>query len=378
MELPTELRHVYRALLRAATYLPDSVARKYIHNRVVHRFRAVADRIALQKKQGATRDKLIARYHSHDHIASVRRDANKLERAGLGGANELKNVLMHTYGRAGKRRRELVTRLLLPEESNASQDGTSLEKLMSADKIPIPPHPESQFGVLLKYQALNPPHNEKAYSIKRLQPKIGKENMWMRPVPLKLVASRKRKWLTGILPRIIPPLPLAEWNHLRDLVTGAMPIEELPKRRPQPTSRVSLQGEKNDQRLLEYFTIPVQFQRNDLDEITIDEEGISCWTTTAPIVKIPYNSRYTHSARFMQRLYAYIWIMTPTMSKDPATSKWNIKYGTGWSDWTSGQISEANTADDELFVGAEEASVFKGKTMNKKKRQLKDKGRGVD
>jgi hypothetical protein len=361
MELPAELRHVYRALLRAATYLPDSVARVYIHNHIVQRFRAVADKAALQTNEGVLPDNLLARYHGSKHIASLRREANKLERAGLGGGTELKSVIMHTYGRVGRRRRELLKELLQPEDGILTQDPAFLAKLKASSPadIPIRYPPHSKFGTLLKYQSQHTPGNAKEHAIRSIKPKIDKENMWGRPMPLKRVANAKKRWWAETLDRILPPIPMHEWNHLRDLATGAIPIEEVPKRRSRPASSVRLEGEENDKRLLSYFTVPIQLQKGDLDKVTIADDGVSFWSKTGPLVKVSHHSQYTHTARYMRRFYANIWLLTPTMWKNPDSQTWNIKYGADVSAFYSGRITAASPMDEELFDGAKDARVVK-------------------
>src|SRR6266852_2589705 len=95
----TEVLHIYRRLLRAITYLPDSYARIYVHSDVVERFR--------KHRPGSG-----PAHITLNRVKKARQSASCLERAGHGNLEDLKKVLMHTHGRAGGRRRELVKDLL--------------------------------------------------------------------------------------------------------------------------------------------------------------------------------------------------------------------------------------------------------------------------
>lgn len=364
MELPTELRHVYRALLRAASYLPDSSARQYIHGDVVHRFRDISHKLSLRAAKGLPTEALISRYHGSAHIASLRRKVNQVERACHGSTPDLKKVLLSTYGRVGKRRRELMDQILLPDEDQQPQDDTQLSKIIEGFITDLPQRfpKDSKFHVLLKSQA-------KCAAVplrdKDLRPMIPAENIWGRPTPLKLVANLKKKWWANTLALVSPPVPESEWDRLRDLATGAIPIEDPPVRRTPPKGFTSLKEEENDLRLLEYFTVPIAKQKKDLTDVTVDEAGVFCWKSSRPVLKLDRNVN-KFDQRTMRRLYADIWSMTPTLSQDTSTKKWTTHWGRGISAATSGRVTAASLADLELFEGLDEAPSSKLKPMKTK------------
>jgi hypothetical protein len=293
--MPTELRHVYRALLRAATYLPDSAARSYVHDLVVQRFRSTSEKIKSERSI-FTRETLIKRYHGREHIQKTQQQARKLERAGLGSNVDLRKVLLSTYGRIGSRRRKLIRELLLPEE-DASSDTESLEMLIAERSNPeagssqqFPPN--SRVGSFLRSQQAEAPKisflPDKV--IRRLSPKIPDENMWGRPVPLRRQASMKREHWKTVLDSILPPVPAHEWNRLREFATGALPIEPPPPRRSRPVVVEKLEDERNTTRLLDYFTTPVDQHRiggRDTDEITINEEGATYFSKPRATAVVP-------------------------------------------------------------------------------------------
>lgn len=362
--MPTELRHVYRALLRAATYLPDSASRTYIHDRVVNRFRAVSDKIRLKK--GAARETLIARYHGKEHIRKAQQQARKIERAGLGSLSDYRKILLATYGRIGSRRRALIRELLLPEEDSSSDtesleqfiteragEGRSEPAAMKDQRYP----PDSKVGSFIRSQvaeAPNPPFMASRL-VKRLEPIIPREGMWGRPLPLKRQASLKKKHWKLNLSNLLPPVPAHEWNRLRDLAIGALPIEDRPLRRPRPIIVGRLDGEQNNARLLNYFTTPVDQQRmrqQANNEITISEEGATYLSKPRVAAVVPKRQEYAHTVRHMRRLYASIWQLTPTLSRNEATNGWNTKWGIGRSAFLSGEITAPKARDMELFEGA--------------------------
>lgn len=385
LPMPTELRHVYRALLRAATYLPDSAARIYVHNRVVQRFRSVSDRIRCEKND-VTRNTLITRYHGREHIQKTQQQARQLERAGLRSNPDLKKVLLHTYGRIGSRRRELIRKLLLPEEDSTS-DTASLEKHIAerssagADQSGSQLYPpDSKVGSFLRSQKLEAPTVSFVADkvIKRLSPEIPNVSMWERPVPLKRQASMKRKHWKAVLDHILPPVPVHEWNRLRDLATGAVPVEDPPLRRSRPIVVEKLEGERNTVRLLDYFTTPVDQQRirgRDTDEVTVNDDGATYWSKPRATVVIPERDLFTHSVRHMRRIYAGIWRLTPVMCQDEVTKLWITKWGSGQTAFFSGEVTSPREEDLELFEGAEKTDDLDNVGKRSRYKKSREKAR---
>jgi hypothetical protein len=355
--MPTELRHAYRALLRAVTYLPDAPARAYLHSYVVQRFRSRSDKINFRSKLGHSSEDLIKTCYEAKRIGKARQAARQLERAGQGSLRDLKKVLLLTYGRIGKRRRELMAELIRPDESSLPPDQQALEKLIR--KIPegITPRfsPDSKVLAFLRDQRANQPRETSKLLIRHGAPRIPEENSWGRPIPRKLQKSIVRRFWASTLGRILPPIPEHEWNRLRDLATGAAPIEEPPPRRSGGHPRPLADGE-NDSQLLKYFATPANLHTSDLSEIKVDPElGATCWVKPFRDVKILRAEKHTVTRRYMRRLYATIWNMTATMSRDEATKTWIIKWGGTRSAANSGQISAPNAKDMEFFEGLDEA-----------------------
>jgi Complex 1 protein (LYR family) len=120
MVYPTEV-HLYRRLLRAVTYLPDSYARIIVHDEIVERFRR-------------HRPKSGPEHLTIYRVKKARQFAGCLERAGYGNLDDLKKVLMHAHGRAGFRRRQLIRDLIRPDENLLPKDDSALKELIESPK----------------------------------------------------------------------------------------------------------------------------------------------------------------------------------------------------------------------------------------------------
>lgn len=102
---------LYRALLRQCTYLPDPAARKYMWTYVTGRFHAYCS--AFIAPDGCVtyprRKKRIS-----DALKGARKGLKYLQRANDGHTQHLYTILAMTYGRVGKRKRQLMTKLQAP------------------------------------------------------------------------------------------------------------------------------------------------------------------------------------------------------------------------------------------------------------------------
>lgn len=358
--MPADLRHAYRALLRATTYLPDSAVRTYVHNYALNRFRTVTDKIRSSNVSDSR--ELTAKYHTRERIGKVWQYARQLERAGQGGVVELRKVLNLTYGRAGRRRRELVQKLLEYEE-RIPQDKEALERLIQRPEV----KEDEKYSCNKKLQALmesqrfNHPIDTTKGKLRSLKPTIPETNIWNRAVPRKLQASIKRKFWAKSLDTLLPPVPRQEWQRLRGFATGTLPIEFPPPRRSRPPEQPTVA------KLLEYFTVPTNRQRVEIEGIEIGDDCIPMSLEKIANTK----GMKTLTPRFMKRLYASIWSMTPVMARDEATKTWTTTWGGARTAALTGQITAPSSRDMELFEGADETVKHSTKESERKKREIK-------
>ncbi|KAL9128918.1 MAG: hypothetical protein Q9217_002508 [Psora testacea] len=208
------LIHVFRALLRQCTYLPDPAARKYLHSYIVSRFHKARRRATRSKpflQKGQTPLSL---------LKTARKALLYLHRANAGHPQHLSKVLAMTYGRIGKRRHELLDILKTPSNGDPADKGEH-----TANCHPLPPVKDvsnitPQFAALMRSQINRKATIFSRQPLKRLQPVIPEKNAWGRPMPLRRVKNIKKRWYAEALDRTMPPLPLDERERLRRLALG--------------------------------------------------------------------------------------------------------------------------------------------------------------
>jgi hypothetical protein len=398
-KLAIELLHAYRALLRATTYLPDSAARTYIHSHIVHRFKSAAGK--LNKQFSVSDREVVVKDPGQRHIREAWRYSRFLERAGQGDKAELKKVLLLTYGRTGKRKRKLIRDLIRPAESSLPEDEKALEELIQHPSGPqaLKFKPNAKFHSFLRSQSANSPAENPNPKIKHLAPKIPDENIWGRSVPLKLQKSLRTKWWANTLGKVLPPIPLHEFNKLRDLSSGKIPIEEPPPRRSRPRPE-PLPDQENDLKVWDLLKNPARLLNSSIDEAMFDPnrglrilEEEEKWK---PIFDpgreskiLLDNGKGVESAaqrarsdtnRFMRRIYASIWNLTSTMSQDEVTKLWVTTWGGGKTKAHSGEVTAPSIRDEELFEGLED-KLFdppqKGKNLGKKHEKARYEEKGI-
>lgn len=221
---PNQWRSLLRATLRECTYLPDPVARNYMHSHVISRYRAVSARhlkAGPQMSQAATMAK---------HAYSLLRRANE------GYQRPLEKVLLQSYGRTGKRRHELLSDML---NSHLPQDTASLKEYLAQMvdygdgwKPPVIVH------TLALAHMTHPvvTANRIRPLIKRLSPPIPATNIWGK----ELCHSRKRnirsRWYNYTLSALMPPIPEKELNQLDGLISGTVQWKAVKRRKTGTTS----------------------------------------------------------------------------------------------------------------------------------------------
>ncbi|KAI4115761.1 MAG: hypothetical protein LQ338_007816 [Usnochroma carphineum] len=215
---------LYRALLRQCTYLPDSAARKYMWSHVVERFRAYQP--IARTKDGPPLRRRIKRKEPLKALKDARKSLKYLQRANDGHMPQLRNVLEMTYGRVGKRGRQLMAKLqalgvldaplsTITSSGEISQDLTRTHKKV--------PQLSDEILALLKSQIKQGSSRFNGAPLREIQPKIPAVNSWGRPFPQKRKANFIRKWYATTMERLMPPLPAVEWERLRDLASGEIP-----------------------------------------------------------------------------------------------------------------------------------------------------------
>lgn len=293
--------HLYRAILRQCTYLPDPAARSYMQRHVKARYRD-ALRVPVESQRGTILQK------------RARQGLSLLLRANAGHLKPLERILLLTYGRVGKRRHEAMRFL---REPNVPMDNKALEEL-SLGELEKRSGPTEKMRVLIKSQkslrrVLDLPKT------KNLQPEIPESNSWGRPLPRKRVKNLEEVWYADVLDSIVAPLPEPEWDRLRDLAVGQRKWEGLIQRRTMGTS-------VSDDTKLQY----VQSKHE--------------------------HSKETHNftARFMQRLWRKVFEKCPVMRWDGELRRWQVQWGvTEFTAANSRMRRRDRFTDVSMFAGVD-------------------------
>ncbi|CCU74666.1 unnamed protein product [Blumeria hordei] len=371
-------RSLFRSFLRAASYLPDNFARAYIHKHVVLRFRNSLDK---QKSRANKNPECSKGLHITTNELSINRaiakgqkKLNVLIRAAQGGHECLTKVLMIVHGRIGRRKRELIKQLLEDDSDEIPGDTTALEAMLNDNR-------DRKFnldGLLARpklhsficSQHLNQEKDVRG-TIKTTTPKIPKENIWGRTMPLKRVESIKRCWWASTLKNILPPLPRDEFERLKGLSNGKIPLTAIPPRRS-PAKPLYRSNDKEDGlQLIQMLRAPLRkIDELQINSIKCTSKGLEMKhdTSVAQSQSQYWLEKKIRCPRSMRRLYGKIWSLTSTISEDVNTGKWIVEWGHGSSKFMSGQVIRSHPRDAELFEGLEKFYVPSALTDRKKGR----------
>lgn len=280
----TEPIHLFRALLRQCTYLPDPAARSFFHNYIVARFQGYQPR-----KNSRSRELIEQRRPAL--LRTARKGLVYLQRANDGHPRHLGKVLAMTYGRVGKRRHELLQPLKSPD---VVVDRPST-RLPSDPRTQGLPKPSRQLSALVQAQTNKRLSFFSRPNQPRIELQIPEKNAWGRPMPVNRVRNMRRQWYGKTIDGVLPPLPEAEWKRLRDLASSQTRWEGPIRRRGQ---------------------VGADQCKHDLVRGTL--------VGGAGFVSSPHEI----TARFMRRLWTKIFAQCPLMKRDASKKLgWDIRWG---------------------------------------------------
>ena len=302
-----EARHLLRAILREATYLPDSCARTYVRTHTLSRFK---DHTPGQRSINVRIEKRDAQ------IKAAQKTLHFLTRANDGEVWPLRKVLLNTYGRAGKRRHELLRPLIHVPDSLADADDTTISNKQTMSHVndgPFTlddapkeaerlPQLTDKLHKLLQSQVFAAPPDTTRRNPRRMAPQIPELNAWKRPMPRKRVVNMTKKWYASMLKSALPPLPTEEWERLQDLATGKRVFEGAISRRTRAAP-----------------------SRTD------GSDDIAPLPASIVLVKNDRGSRlsrnHTLTPRYMRRCWAYVFEQCCHMSWDARWDTWQVQWG---------------------------------------------------
>lgn len=220
--------HLYRSLLREASYLFDPAAQTFHTEHIrwsFQRQRAKQSSLHVQ-----TQDGLSARLSQHDskQLKRARQYLYMLERANKGYMTAVKNVLRMTYARKGKQKRLLVKDIMTPPSAN---DPTVVAAPTMHDQNWRPP---AKFSALLGNQNIVQTFMDRNNRRIKPIPKIPKKNRWNRPFPKSRIKGIMQKWYARHADLLMPPLQESQWLKIYEIAMRGIAAThfKIPKRRP--------------------------------------------------------------------------------------------------------------------------------------------------
>ncbi|OGE57029.1 hypothetical protein PENARI_c002G03299 [Penicillium arizonense] len=292
LSTPQQWRHLLRATLRECTYLPDPIARNYMREHILSRYRAVSSRRS--NKAGP------------QMVHAARNALSVLRRANEGYSRPLEKVLLLSYGRTGKRRHEMLAEFLKPETEIPNDTQSAKELICQPTKFGEGWQPPS----IVRSLALSHTRNPVIASvrvrpvIKAISPPIPKENIWGKELAQSRKMKIRRKWYFATLSSLLPPLPEKDLRTLDGLVSGTTPWEPVKRRK----------GVK-----------PETDARPESEILKLLVKGPEKENTFADFA----NGRpHAITARFMRRQWKRISALVPRQYWNETSQKWRFEWDT--------------------------------------------------
>lgn len=319
--LSQQWKHIFRTLLRECSYLPDPVARAYNHDAVVQRFRQVAEDRRYLRHQNA--------YRQNQLRKSAMQRLSLLRRANEGYSRPLEKVLRLSYGRKGKKRKELLDNLIQPE---IPTDHMAIDQALSRPSVFSDGwEPPSVMTSLMKAQqnaGVAAQMNLRA--VKQHAPMIPEVNSWGRPLSENRRRNIRKKWFYGTLPDILPPTSDSEVQILEGLISGELPWSPPKRRKP-----VGAVPEVKTALGTEFLTEGPQKGRTHREYVA--------------------GRPHVITRRFMEKHWRRVSSLIPRMKYDSKTQKHSFTWGSLWKERPLAFTPKEGT--DGIFDGVD----FNGK-----------------
>ncbi|KAL8828708.1 MAG: hypothetical protein Q9191_002435 [Dirinaria sp. TL-2023a] len=310
-----------RALLRQTTYLPDSAAREFFHHHIVDSFRHYCPRTPKQSDGTLIKKPwLAARFQQR--MKDARKGWRTLVRANHGSRKHLRQVLEMAYGRRGKQKYNLMRDVVPPE---LSQDSKALEELSliiedrHKNLESKEPRLSEKLSALIRAQRFQKDSLFAKKNIRSAEPSIPEQNIWLRPFPKKREKNIRKQWYAETMDRLMPPLPEADWNRLKDLSSGRLSWEG-----PRPP-RQRAEGQ--------YMT---------------DEYG-SDWDSDS----------HELTPRYMRHMWENVFVQCPMMWWHTERQRWWVSWGRPQTETAVSIGADFDCLDDGAFEGVDAEGKLK-------------------
>ncbi|KAF7524938.1 hypothetical protein G7054_g11250 [Neopestalotiopsis clavispora] len=379
---PNTALHLYRHLLREATYLPP-LARPWIYAQIQSKFRD-HQRTEDTKKR---------------YVQNAHRSLRYLRAANAGHVDRMLRICFFATGRLGKRRRLLSSTYLstspaedsatleaaTAQSSSSSADdamrrlelaawGTTPNEMEKKNKknsktkvLPATCSPswmENWDFVKVKALAHSQYHQQEdtvdwvaKNKIRRtLDPKttVITENCWGLPLKPRQMTNRLQKHWKSVLRSVMAPLPGGEWDFLKAVVEGTVPesMFAVPKRRPVAVSLLAgaHEASSNTPRVHQtwdwekHATTPIRKLERHNSRRMMALSGST--PEQSQFQDRPIGVRTLTPSFLRNAIYSKVWQVSPTM-KQNARGKWAVT----WGSKPVPKPSAASASDARFFQG---------------------------
>ncbi|KAI1206032.1 uncharacterized protein F4807DRAFT_243142 [Annulohypoxylon truncatum] len=340
---PNTPLHLYRHLLREATYLPP-LCRPWVTSRIKARYR---DCQYAREPKRYIKD-------AHHHLRNFR-SAND------GNVKRLLRLCYMATGRAGKRRR-----LLGRSELSSEPAATSAEL---DEKTILANLNEQQFRDWMdnwdieKVKAIAQSQVERSekdlpHQMRRIiDPKksIPTENSFGRPLAKKLARNKLKKHWAQVLRQLLPPLPRGEWDRLGSLSRGKADPQhyKLPTRRPVAQLMAQEDSPDPDDKLPFWANLVTRPMRMIQRPNSRKMKSLSGGEDEDPRGhgrKI--GVRVMNHRKMRRGIYLKVWEASPIVDKNPRTGRWNVTWGNHQP-----KVSRPRNKDLQFFQGVNESGL---------------------
>ncbi|KAK4129953.1 hypothetical protein BT67DRAFT_249782 [Trichocladium antarcticum] len=320
---PRTTLHLYRHLLREASYLPR-VARPFVDRQIQERFR---------KHQ---KDEAVGEQH-RQRMKQAHHELRLLRASNAGDMNRMRRVLLRSFGRVGRRRRELMAEVLQREIPSNTEE---LQKYMAEasaiasqdrhidwldtwdlEKLSALARSQAQQDLL---NSPKPPMTSAQTDPTRFVPA---ENSWGNPFHPRVARTKEKKAWKSVADKCMPPMPKEEWQRIGSIVDGSDrdPKQLPPPRRPVAQSASVGSPEAKAWNWQAYATKPVAIvdlptnRRNKLLTGAVDDNTPTGDPRPAKCHK--------YTPRTWRRLLLNVWQLTSTMEQKPCGRGWDVAWG---------------------------------------------------
>ncbi|KAI1078010.1 hypothetical protein F5B20DRAFT_250264 [Whalleya microplaca] len=345
---PSAPLHLYRHLLREASYLPP-LCQPYITERIRDRFRDCSE---------PHRDTKV-------YIKEAHHSLRYLRSATAGHVERLLHLCYMATGRVGKRRRQLASALLAPSPSMNSSELDQSIRLKIAHSHREPDWLDNwSTGKIKAIAASQVQQQSNAWpqQMRRMFDPIRaipNENSFGRPLTNRLSRNKLKSHWASVLHQLLPPLPRGEWDQLGALVHGqAEPMHyQMPKRRPVAQSASVTTEDAEQWDWTKYVTAPVRsIERGSSRRM----KSLTGQQDEDPRGQgRPIGVRVLGPRRFRRALYGRVWETSPVVQQKPQTGKWGITWGK-----SDPKVSNPARKDFMFFQGIDQNGKLKRPTRS--------------